>query len=163
MWQNRAVLVAMILAMSIPILSMSSAPQDTRPQVTSKANHQMTGGVVDGPLEVSGSMHVNGPLVVDGELVLGTVNPIFSIFQATSEGNAAAELPGKRKAEVWKGSWAVGGALVVHGPLTVHGTLYPSGGLTIGGPVACATDPIAFVLMPAGLNPIGGPIHWTCD
>ncbi len=164
MLQNRAVLVAMILAMSVPALSMPTVAQETRPQVTSQANHQMTGGVIDGPLEVSESMHVNGPLVVDGELVLGSVNPIFSRFDVTSEGNAAAEVAGKRKAEVWEGSWSVGGALVVHGPLIVHGTLYPSGGLTIGGPVACAKDPVASsVLMPSGLNPIGVPIHWNCD
>jgi hypothetical protein len=162
--QNHAVLVAIIAAMSVPALSTPSATQETRPQVTSKANHVMTGGVVDGPLEVSESLHVNGPLVVDGELVLGAVNPIFSKFEVTSEGNANAELPGKHKAEVWEGSWMVGGALVVHGPLTVRGTLYPSGGLTIGGLVACAKDPpSASVLMPAGLHPIGGPIHWTCD
>ncbi len=152
MLQNRAVLVAMILAMSVPTLSMPTVAQETRPQVTSQANHQMTGGVID------------GPLVVDGELVLGSVNPIFSRFDVTSEGNAAAEVAGKRKAEVWEGSWSVGGALVVHGPLIVHGTLYPSGGLTIGGPVACAKDPVASsVLMPSGLNPIGVPIHWNCD
>lgn len=169
MSEQRAVLVAMFLAMSVLPLASDGAEQEghsqeSRPQVTSKTNHQMTGGVVDGPLELTESLHVNGPLVVDGELVLGKVNPIFSKFEATSEGNAAAEVPGKRKAEVWEGSWSVGGALVVHGPLTVRGTLYSSGGLTIGGLVACAKDPTSSsVLMPAGLNPIGGPIHWTCE
>lgn len=162
MSEQRAVLVAMFLAMSVLPLASDGAEQEghsqeSRPQVTSKTNHQMSGGVVDGPLELTESLHVNGPLVVDGEAGQGE-------SEATSEGNAAAEVPGKRKAEVWEGSWSVGGALVVHGPLTVRGTLYSSGGLTIGGLVACAKDPASSsVLMPAGLNPIGGPIHWTCE
>jgi hypothetical protein len=163
-WQHRTVFAAIVSVMSIPASLMPSAAQQTSPQVISKVNHQMTGGVVDGPLEVSESLHVNGPLVVDGELVLGTVNPIFSKFTATSEGNAGAEVPGRRKSERWDGSWNVGGALVVHGPLIVRGTLYSSGGLTIGGLVGCANDPVASsVLIPPGVNPIGGPIQWKCE
>lgn len=145
------------------LLAQVISAQETRPQVLSKTHNQMSGGVVDGPLEVTGSLHVDGPLVVDGELDLGKVYPIFTKFDVTSVGNETAELPGKRKAEVWSGSWTVGGGLVVHGPLTVHETLYPSGGLTVGGLVACAGHPDSSVFLPAGPHPIGGPIHWSCD
>ena len=98
MSEQRAVLVAMFLAMSVLPLASDGAEQEghsqeSRPQVTSKTNHQMSGGVVDGPLELTESLHVNGPLVVDGEAGQGE-------SEATSEGNAAAEVPGKRKAEV---------------------------------------------------------------
>ena len=176
--QNRALLITIVIAVSIPALSMVASaqvatpqgtpkqvapPQETRPQVISKTHHQMSGGVIDGPLELTESLHVDGPLVVDGELVLGKVYPIFTKFDVTSVGNAGAELPGKRKAEVWKGSWTVGGPLVVHGSLSVPGTLYPSGGLTVGGLLACVGSPESSVFLPAGPHPIGGPIHWSCE
>ena len=173
--ENRALLVFIVVAIAISGFSIAEVAnaqvaspqvtpvQETRPQVISKTHHQMSGGVVDGPLELTESLHVDGPLVVDGELVLGKVYPIFTKFDATSVGNAAAELPGKRKAEVWKGSWTVGGPLVVHGPLTVPGTLYPSGGLTVGGLLACVGRPDTSVFLPTGPHPIGGPIHWNCE
>lgn len=156
----RTVLLAAILAAALP--AGRATAQETRPQILSKAHQHVSGGVVDGPLEVTGSLSANGPLVVDGELVFGLLNPIFSKADVTSEGNENAELPGMRKVETWQGSWVVQGPLVVHGPLTVDGTLYAPAGLTVGGPIACPRQPDSMVFLAAGLHPIGGPIHWSC-
>jgi len=138
-------------------------PQSTRPQIISAVKHQMSGGVIDGPLVVGDSLTITGPLVVDGELRLGSLNPIWTRFEVTSVGNENAELVGKRTPEVWEGSWYVSGPLVIHGSLTVNRILYPAGGLTMGGPISCANNPESLVVMPAGLHAVGGPVHWACQ